>query len=65
MTIGTVGEPPSVVAMDDSNHAARPAREPREVLTAYCGVRTCGMHPEHLYTDDAGRAIRCPGSQPA
>jgi hypothetical protein len=51
--------------MDDSNDPARPAREPREALTAYCGVRTCGMHPEHLYTDDAGHAIRCPGSQPA
>lgn len=65
MTLGTVGEAPSVVAMDDSNHGARPALEPREVPTAYCGVRACGMHPEHLYTDDAGRAIRCPGSQPA
>jgi hypothetical protein len=51
--------------MEDSNDPARPAREPREALTAYCGVRTCGMHPEHLYTDDAGHAIRCPGSQPA
>ena len=51
--------------MDDSHLAARPAPDPRELLTAHCGVQTCGMHPEHLYTDDAGRGIRCPGSQPA
>jgi hypothetical protein len=37
---------------------------PKEIVTAHCGVRTCGMHPEHLYADDAGRGIRCPGSEP-
>ena len=63
MTIGTLANRLVCTAMDDSNHAAHPARESREVLTAYCGVRTCGMHPEHLYTGDDGDAVRCPGGQ--
>ena len=45
------------------SNTASPTQAPREVPTAYCGLRTCGMHPEHLYTGDDGDAVRCPGGQ--
>ena len=46
------------------SNTASPTQAPREVPTAYCGLRTCGMHhPEHLYTGDDGDAVRCAGGQ--